>query len=54
MDITAQLKHRLAMLVDDCRLIHQCLDDGPEYHNLDLLEKHLASYLALCAQVIKE
>jgi hypothetical protein len=50
-ELTLKLKYRLHILIEDCKLIRQCLDDGPEYNNLGLLERHLVTYRELCAKV---
>lgn len=49
--LQAALKYRLGLLAMDCELIMKCIDDGPQYHNLDLLEVHMTQYRKLCNQV---
>lgn len=49
--LQAAMQYRLSLIMEDCRLIRKCVDDGPQFHNLDLLEVHLTKYRALCAQV---
>lgn len=52
-DLAEKLKYRMYILEEDCKLIRRCLNDGAQYHNLDLLENHLKIYRELVAELKK-